>query len=120
MEEFLHKLNYPFNNLWTLPFLQRHAFCLRAVRQRKIVGYTWFSTVPDCYRMLQLHFAFAPTVQRRWFSRGVKDQLHSIASFLDADTVIIVYNNHDQMAGLVKHGFKVMPPFALYDMRSNE
>ena len=107
--------DYPHD--WTLDQLERHAFLLKAVttKDRELVGYFWFSLVPDTYKMYELHMAVLPKFHSRWFDRRSILKLSQMASLIDADTVLFFHpQNPRRLEQLKRLGFEVFPPFALY------
>ena len=115
--EFISKSGYPFP--WSKQDLIDFALVFKAVTEaNKIIGYFWFAPIPDTYKMFDLNISIAPRFHKIWYTKKCFHKLKAVADLIDADTVLIHHpQNTNRLNHLLRFGFEVYPPFAIYKMK---
>ena len=118
--EFIQESGYPFE--WTRQDLVDLSILFKAVtKANQIIGYFWFASVPDTYKIFDLNISIAPKFHKIWYTKKCFHKLKAVAELIDADTVLIHHpQNIDRLKHLYRFGFEVYPPFAIFKMKEKE
>ena len=116
--DFIKSTGYP--HQWPLKTLQEFAFVLSVHHKNKVVGYIWFSSVIDTYKILEAHVAISKEYRGRWLTRNLFLQIKYIATLLDARGLLLVHKGW-KTAKRKTHaelfGFTVVYAFAFMEIK---
>jgi hypothetical protein len=98
---------------WTVDLLQKISFfCRIQTEKRELIGYCWYTDVPDSYRIKEFHVAIDTQYHGRWFDRTVEKQLCDIARLLDARLLFFCWHEPVSLQQMTMFGWSVEYPFS--------
>jgi len=110
--DFLYRVGYPHTG-WDVEKMQQLTFISRMqTLDKTLVGYVWYSWVPDTHRILELHVAVEKKFHGQWLDRTVSKQICSLANFIDSRLLLIFWRDKKPLVKLRRLGWQVKPPFA--------
>ena len=116
--DFLDSVDYPHEG-WTVEMLQRIAFlCRIQTVDRKLVGYCWYTDVPDSYRIKEFHVAIDAPYRGRWINRDTNRQVLEIARLLDAQILLFSWRDPVPLSQMTSLGWTVEYPFAWRELEN--
>ena len=110
--DFLEPNNYPHLG-WTVELFEKLAFIVRLeTSSKELVGYGWYTWMPDTYKIMEYHIAVKKEFRGRWVNRTVSQQVCDVATFLDARLLFLFWKDPRPLRKLRHLNWKVEPPFA--------
>ena len=111
--DFLYRVGYPHIG-WDVDLMQR-----MQMLDGTLVGFVWFSWVPDTYKVLEFHVAVDHQFHGRWANQTVSNQVCTIANFLDARLLMIFWRDAKPLLKMRRLGWEVKPPFAWTEVENH-